>query len=88
MEDTGSDYESSVEYRIKREKLYALISATNSSKYMYSDHIESCCRGLNAMDTSSSLLLDAFHDNLWELVNSHDCCDDYDSAVRRINNVL
>lgn len=84
----GNDIESSVEYRIERERLNALIIATNRSKYTYSDHIESCCEALNAMDTSSSLLLDAFHDNLWELVNSHDCCDDYETAVRWVNNAL
>ena len=87
MEDTGNDYESSVEYRIKREKLYALISATQRSKNIYTEHIKSCCNALNVMDTSS-LLLDAFHENIRELVNSHDYGDDYDAAIRRINNAL
>ncbi|MBO7424794.1 MAG: hypothetical protein J6U23_03895 [Clostridiales bacterium] len=87
MEDTGNDYESSVEYRIKREKLNALLSATRTSRDDYNEDINNLYSALNEIDTSS-LLLDSYREKIMTFLSRNDYSDDFDLAIRWISNNL
>lgn len=87
MEDAGNDYESSVEYRIKREKLNALLSATRTSRNDYNSDIESIYRELGKLDTSS-LLLDSYREQIATFLSRNDYSGEFDYAIGQINSKL
>lgn len=87
MEDTGSDYESSVEYRIEREKLNALMTATRTSKNKYNDDIDTFYRELGKLDPTS-LLLDSYREQISKYLSRNDYSDEFDHAIGQISNSM
>ena len=87
MDESENTYESSVEYRIEREKLNALISATNTSKYEYENDRDGYLNGLNLLDEDSPIM-ECFVEAVQRKLNSHDYSDDFNTSIKWISNNL
>jgi len=85
MSDSTS---SSVEYRIDHERLLALKSATNGSKYLYESEYETIMGATNQLDADSPVVA-AMVEHINELFGDNCYCEFlYQAAINSIDNYL